>query len=58
MNNNNGVMDEHYGFDWDQGVLDYAQLLPVLRQLPNKPLMVLEMDRVEDMKLSLRYFDL
>ena len=58
MNNNNGVMDEHYGFDWEQGVLDYAQLLPKLRQLPNKPVMVLEMDRVEDMKNSLRYFQL
>ncbi len=58
MNNNNGVMDEHYGFDWDQGVLDYAQILPKLRELPVKPVMVLEMDRVEDMKESLRYFQL
>jgi sugar phosphate isomerase/epimerase len=58
MNNNNGVMDEHYGFDWDQGVLDYAQILPKLRELPAKPVMVLEMDRVEDMKNSLRYFQL
>lgn len=58
MNNNNGVMDEHYSFDWEQGVLDYEGLLPALRRLPNRPLMVLEMDRVEDMKESLRYFDL
>ncbi len=58
MNNNNGVMDEHYGFDWDQGVLDYETLLPSLRQLPMKPLMVLEMDRIEDMRASLRYFNL
>ena len=58
MNNNNGVMDEHYGFDWDQGVLDYETLLPKLRELPMKPLMVLEMDRIEDMQASLRYFNL
>lgn len=58
MNNNNGVMDEHYGFDWDHGVLDYETLLPSLRQLPMKPLMVLEMDRIEDMRASLRYFNL
>jgi sugar phosphate isomerase/epimerase len=58
MNNNNGVMDEHYGFDWDQGVLDYTQLLPKLRQLPNKPVMVLEMDRIADMRGSLGYFQL
>ena len=58
MNNNNGVMDEHFGFDWDQGVLDYATLLPKLRQLPLSPLMVLEMDKVDDMKSSLYYFDL
>ena len=58
MNNNNGVMDEHYGFDWDQGVLDYERLLPKLRHLRNKPLMVLEMDHVEDMRDSLHYFEL
>ncbi len=58
MNNNNGIMDEHHSFDWEQGVLDYEGLLPALRQLPNEPLMVLEMDRVEDMKESLRYFNL
>ncbi len=58
MNNNNGVMDEHYGFDWDQGVLDYERLLPQLRESLSEPVMVLEMDRIEDMKASLRYFDL
>ncbi len=58
LNNNNGVMDEHYGFDWERGVLDYAEILPKLRELPTDPVMVLEMDRVEDMKSSLRYFAL
>ena len=58
MNNNNGVMDEHYGFDWDQGVLDYSQILPQLRQLPAEPVLVLEMDRIADMQASLHYFEL
>ena len=58
MNNNNGVMDEHFGFDWEQGVLDYEALLPKLRLLPRQPVMVLEMDNTEDMKNSLYYFDL
>ncbi len=58
LNNNNGVMDEHYGFDWEQGVLDYSQILPKLRQLPLNPVLVLEMDRVADMRASLRYFAL
>ena len=58
LNNNNGVMDEHYGFDWEQGVLDYEQILPKLRDLPDRPVMVLEMDNVDDMANSLRYFSL
>ena len=58
LNNNNGIMDEHYGFDWEQGVLDYAEILPKLRALPSDPVMVLEMDRLADMKSSLRYFEL
>ena len=58
LNNNNGVVDEHHGFDWEQGVLDYAEILPKLRALPSEPVMVLEMDRLVDMKSSLRYFEL
>ena len=58
LNNNNGVMDEHFGFDWEQGVLDYGEILPKLRSLETNPVMVLEMDRVGDMKSSLRYFEL
>ncbi len=58
MNNNNGVLDEHHGFDWEKGVLDYHELIPKLRELPNKPVMVLEMDRVSDMEASLHYFQL
>ena len=58
MNNNNGIMDEHHGFDWEHGVLNYANLMPKLRELPHKPDMVLEMDKVEDMQASLHYFKL
>ena len=58
LNNNDGIMDGHHSFDWEGGTLDYEALMPALRQLPNKPLMVLEMDRVADMKESLRYFEL
>lgn len=58
LNNNNGVLDEHYGFDWDKGVLDYTQIIPRLRALNPAPNMVLEMWYVDDMRQSLRYFQL
>lgn len=58
MNNNNGIMDEHHGFDWEHGVLNYTNLMPKLRQLPIKPDMVLEMDQVKDMADSLHHFKL
>lgn len=58
MNNNNGIIDEHHAFDWEHGVLDYEVLLPpLLAQFPDARF-VLEMDRVEDMASSLRYFNL
>ena len=56
LNNNDGSMDEHHGFDWERGVLDYDEIMPKLRSLPADPVMVLEMDRVDDMRDSLRYF--
>lgn len=58
MNNNNGIVDEHHGFDWENGVLDYHDMLSRLRQLPVQPQMVLEMDTVQDMAQSLHYFKL
>lgn len=58
MNNNNGVMDEHHGFDWQNGVLDYHQILPLLRQIEPPPTMVLEMWEVQAMRDSLHYFQL
>ena len=56
MNNNDGKLDEHHGFDWEGGVLDYGDVLPKLRALPNPPSMVLEMYHVDDMRDSLHYF--
>lgn len=56
LNNNNGRIDEHHGFKYPDGVLDYHQILPMLRALPTPPNMVLEMDKVEDMRDSLSYF--
>lgn len=58
MNNNNGILDEHHGFDWDNGVLDYHSLLPRIRELYPGVDMVLEMDSVEDMARSLSYFNI
>jgi sugar phosphate isomerase/epimerase len=56
MNNNNGILDEHHGFDWQRGVLDYQQILPKIRSVNPELDLVLEMDLVEDMRDSLYYF--
>lgn len=56
MNNNNGIIDEHHAFDWQDGVLDYHALLPALFQRFPDARYVLEMDHVEDMAASLHYF--
>jgi sugar phosphate isomerase/epimerase len=56
MNNNNGIIDEHHGFDWQRGVLDYHQILPKIRSINSDLDLVLEMDLVEDMRDSLHYF--
>lgn len=58
MNNNNGILDEHHGFDWDQGVLNYHDVLAEIRRLCPDADMVLEMDSVDDMRDSLHYFQL
>jgi hypothetical protein len=56
MNNNNGILDEHHGFDWEQGVLDYHKLIPLIRSINPDVDLVLEMDLVQDMRDSLHYF--
>ena len=56
MNNNNGILDEHHGFDWERGVLDYQAILPKIRSTNNNLDLVLEMDLVQDMRDSLYYF--
>lgn len=56
LNNNDGLVDVHRALD--TGVLDYAEILPMLRALPTAVTMTLEMDSVEDMAASLSYFDL
>ncbi|MCA9903609.1 MAG: sugar phosphate isomerase/epimerase [Anaerolineae bacterium] len=56
INNNPGDNDFHQGLH--EGVLDYRQLLPKLRSLPNIPSMTLEMDKVSDMAASLDLLEL
>lgn len=58
MNNNNGIVDEHHGFDWEEGVLDYKRIIPKLRGFNPDVELVLEMDSVQDMRDSLAYFRL
>ncbi len=54
VNNNDGEIDVHRALN--DGVLDYEPLLDALRALPQPPSFTLEMDTVEDMLDSLRYF--
>jgi sugar phosphate isomerase/epimerase len=56
MNNNNGILDEHHGFDWENGVLNYHEIIPKIRSVNPHLDLVLEMDKVEDMRDSLHYF--
>lgn len=58
MNNNNGQIDEHYGFDWVDGVLDYKEILKKVRALKNSPNIVLEMYHVDDMRRSLEFLEI
>jgi len=57
MNNNNGIIDEHYGFDWEDGTLNYHDLLPNMRTIAPNAVMVLEMYEVQFMADSLYYFN-
>ncbi len=56
MNNHRGFCDEHLPLDLPGGVVDYKRdVLPLLRALPNPPVLVLEMDEIEYLERSLRY---
>ncbi|MDX1614047.1 MAG: TIM barrel protein [Candidatus Promineifilaceae bacterium] len=54
LNNHDGELDLHWPLD--QGVLDYGQILPLLRRLPQAPLMVLEMNEPAFIQASLPHF--
>lgn len=56
LNNNDGWLDVHQGLD--DGVLIYETILPMVRALSASPTLTLEMDRVEDMRASLRFLKL
>jgi sugar phosphate isomerase/epimerase len=56
LNNNGGRVDEHRGFD--DGVLDYKAILPMLRSLPNVPMLSLEIESAAAMRRSLPFLDL
>lgn len=55
LNNNGGRVDEHRGFD--DGVLDYKAILPLLRNLPRPPMMSLEIESAAAMRRSLPFLD-
>lgn len=58
MNNNDGQVDEHHGFEWPGGVLEYHGILQQIRALDPPPNIVLEMWDVADMRDSLPYLEI
>ncbi len=58
MNNNDGRVDEHHGFEWPGGVLDYHAILKQVRALDPPPNIVLEMWDVDEMRASLPYLEI
>ena len=56
LNNTGGVADDHRALD--DGVMDYAAILPQLRALPNQVVFSLEMTSTTAMRHSLPFFDL
>ncbi|MGD1996565.1 MAG: sugar phosphate isomerase/epimerase family protein [Anaerolineae bacterium] len=55
INNNKGLYDEHLALDAAGGVINYDEVMPMLRTLHRPPLISLEMERLEDLGRSLRY---
>lgn len=59
LNNHRGSFDEHLPLDLPGGVIDYKRdVIPLLRALPNRPTLALEMDEIEYLESSLRYLGL
>jgi len=56
LNNNPGTVDEHRGFD--DGVIDYEAVLPMLRELKTHPAFSLEIGDVESIRRSLHHLHL
>jgi len=56
MNNNPGMIDEHRALD--DGVIDYSQVMPLLRALPHQPTFSLEMSHVDAMRRSFAFLRL
>ncbi len=56
LNNNLGKVDEHLAFD--DGVINYEEVMPKLRALPLHPAFSLEIEQVADIRRSLRYLEL
>jgi sugar phosphate isomerase/epimerase len=58
MNNHRGFYDEHLPLNVPGGVIDYKKdVIPLLRELPKKPIWVLEMDEIEYLESSLHYLE-
>ncbi len=56
MNNNPGTVDEHHALD--DGVIDYRQVLPLLRALPEPPALCLEISGLSAIRRSLSFLRL
>jgi sugar phosphate isomerase/epimerase len=56
VNNNPGAYDKHLALDAKDGIVDYATVIPLLKALPNPPLISLEMEHLEDQERSLLLF--
>lgn len=56
LHNNHGTTDEHLAFG--DGVLDFPELLAMLRALPRPPMFILELPTLEAIEASLSYLEL
>ena len=56
LHNNHGTTDEHLAFG--DGVIDFPELLSMLRALPKPPMFVLELPNLESIQASLPYLNL